>query len=97
MKKMKDWFDVIRDIVADSMDGPTYEALVNLMAAITRYLGDVARPLPRMVQFTLSAPMPALAASQYIYADGTRGEELVAENKIVHPAFCRLNMRALSA
>jgi prophage DNA circulation protein len=97
MRKMKDWFDVIKDIVADRMDGPTYEALLDLMAAITRFLTDVARPLPRMVQFETPTPLPALAASQYIYADGSRAEEIAAENKIVHPAFCRRELRALSA
>jgi len=68
-----------------------------LMAGITRYLTDVGRPLPRMVAFQMTAIMPALAISNLIYQDGSRDEEIAAENKIVHPAFCPISIRALSA
>jgi hypothetical protein len=97
MKRMKKWFDIIKDIVADTMSGPTYQDLINLCAAITRYLTDEARPLPRMLYYSMPATMPGLAMSNYIYGDGSRDLELEAENKIVHPAFYRLDVRALSA
>lgn len=97
MKRMKNWFDIIKDIIADTMSGPSYEAFLNLTAAITRYLTDAARPLPRMLYYEMAANMPALAVSQYIYGEGDRSEELVAESKIVHPAFMQRNLRALSA
>ena len=96
MKRMKEWFDIIKDMIADTMSGPAYQAFLDLAAGITRYLTDVARPLPRMLRYQL-APMPALAASQFIYGDGSRYEELVAENKVVHPAFMPRVLQALSA
>jgi hypothetical protein len=97
MKRMKNWFDVIRDIIADTMSGPAYESFLNLTAAITRYLTDTARPLPRMLRYDMPAILPGLAMSNYIYGEGDRAEELTAENKVVHPAFFMRNIRALSA
>jgi hypothetical protein len=97
MKRMKGWFDIIKDIIADTMSGPAYQDFINLCAAITRYLTDTARPLPRMLRYELADTMPALAISNYIYGEGDRSEELVAENKIVHPAFMQRTLRAMSA
>jgi prophage DNA circulation protein len=39
---------------------------------------------------------PALALSNRIYADGSRSEELIAENQTVHPAFMQRDIIALS-
>lgn len=96
LERMRDWFDKVKDLAADEMDDPSYRALNNLAGAIIRYLADVARPLPRMVDYEL-APMPALAMAQYIYGDGSRAEELAAEARVVHPAFMPRKVRALSA
>jgi hypothetical protein len=97
MQRMNNWFEIIKDIIADTMSGPAYEAFITLTGAITRHLTDTARPLPRMLNYTLASTMPGLAASQYIYGDGSRDEELAAENKVVHPLFMPRNLRALSA
>lgn len=96
LHRMKDWFDKVKDLAADEMDDPSYRALNNLAAAMTRYLADVARPLPRMLGYEL-VPQPALAMSQYIYGTGSRSEELAAENRVVHPAFMPRKIKALSA
>ena len=53
--------------------------------------------LPRMVSYTVGAVMPALTLANRIYADAGRADELAAENKIIHPAFCPREGRALSA
>lgn len=97
MRRMKNWFDIIKDIIADTMSGPGYEAFITLCAGITRYLTDAARPLPRMLHYNLPSSMPGLTLSNYIYGDGKRAEELAAENKIVHPAFMPRRVRALNA
>jgi hypothetical protein len=97
MRRMVGWFETIKHIIADTMSGPAYQAFINLCAAITRYLTDTARPLPRMLGYELAATMPALAVSQYIYGEGDRSDELVTENKIVHPAFMQRTLRAMSA
>jgi hypothetical protein len=97
MRRMKNWFETIKHIIADTMSGPAYQDFINLCAATTRYLTDTARPLPRMLRYELAATMPGLALSQYIYGEGDRSEELAAESKIVHPAFFQRTIRAMSA
>lgn len=97
MRRMNYWFEIIKDVIADTMSGPGYQDFIALTAAITRHLTDTARPLPRMLRYDLTSVMPGLAISQYIYGDGTRSEELAAESKIVHPAFFQRTIRALSA
>lgn len=97
MRRMKKWFDLIKDMIADTMSGPGYEAFITLCAAITRYLTDTARPLPRMLRYELPTGMPALALSNYIYGEGSRDLELMAENKVVHPLFPPRRIRALNA
>ena len=96
LKRMKGWFDIMADLSADSMANPNYLAFVNMAGAITRYLADEARPLPRMIELD-NPPWPTLVISQYVYGEGDRSEELIAENKIVHPLFCRADLRGLSA
>jgi prophage DNA circulation protein len=94
--RMKNWFDVTKELAAEQRDNPSYAALINLGGTITRYLADVARPLPRMLDYDFT-PLPALALSQLIYFEGSRAEEIAAENRVVHPAFCPNHIRALSA
>jgi prophage DNA circulation protein len=96
MKRIRASYDRARDIAADEMESSAYQSLTALAAALSRYLADTARPLPRMVTYELR-PQPALRAANYIYGDGSRWEELVSENKIIHPAFCPNALRALSA
>jgi prophage DNA circulation protein len=97
MQRMNNWFETIKDIIADTMSGPGYEAFITLTGSITRHLTDSARPLPRILRYQMPMVMPGLLASQYIYGDGSRDEELAAENKVVHPLFMPLALRALSA
>jgi hypothetical protein len=97
MRRMKAWFDEARDRAADIMENPSYLSLLDLAAAVTRYLTDIARPLPRMLRYDLPVVYPSLTASNYIYGEGDRAEELVAENRIVHPLFMKRTLRALSA
>jgi prophage DNA circulation protein len=50
-----------------------------------------------MVTYTFGLRMPSLWIAQRLYADPTRAQEIIDENKIVHPAFCLTTIRALSA
>jgi prophage DNA circulation protein len=96
LERMKGWFDISIELAAEQRDNPSYAALITLAGSITRYLADTARPLPRMLHYQVQ-PMPGLTLSQMIYHEGSRAEEIAAENKVVHPAFCPINIRALSA
>jgi hypothetical protein len=82
---------------ADDMDQMTYRALVELHAAVTFYMVETARPLPRMVRFRFAQNLPSVYLSYRLYDTAARADELRAENKIVHPAFMQIGGRALSA
>jgi prophage DNA circulation protein len=97
MKRMKSNFDTVKFIIADTMSGPGYQAFIELASAVTRYLTDTARPLPRMLSYDMPTTLPALTLSNYIYGTGTRSLELEDENKVVHPAFMPRTLRALNA
>jgi len=45
----------------------------------------------------LTASLPALTLSQQIYYIADRSDEIIDENKIIHPAFCLREIRGLSA
>jgi hypothetical protein len=93
--KMKNWFDVAKMLASEQRDNPIYNQIVALGGAITRYLADTARPLPRMLTYTFE-PSPALKVAWSIYYEDDHSEDIIAENKVVHPAFCPINLRALS-
>jgi hypothetical protein len=90
-------FAYAEEIAANDMDAMSYRYLVQLHAAITFYLIETQRPLPRMLQYRFGKILPSLALSYRLYADAGRADEVKNENRIVHPAFCPLSGRALSA
>ena len=90
-------FGIARDLAADALDSKAYRDLVALSGALTSYLATTARPLPRMVTFKLAVEMPALVLSNRVYYVADRSEEIVAENRIVHPAFCPREIRGLAS
>lgn len=90
-------FSSIAEAVADRMDAMTYRAIVALHAAISFYLVEKARPLPRMMNFRFNQPMTTLTTAYKLYGDAARADELRYENRVVHPAFMPHAGRALSA
>ena len=92
-----DIFNQVEEVAADNMDQMTYQATINLRAAITFFLVETARPLPRMLRYRFAQPVPSLLGAYRLYDDAARGDELRAENHIVHPAFMPATGRALSA
>ena len=90
-------FDDAEEIAADNMDQMVYQGLIGLRAALVNFLVTTARPLPRMVNYQFAAVLPTLVIAYRLYADAGRADELRAENKIVHPAFCPPFGRALSS
>lgn len=93
---MNDGFNAAEEIAADSMDSITYQALISTHAAVTAYLVETARPLPRMLQFYFAQPMSTITVAHRLYYDMTRADQLRAENKVVHPAFMLPKGQALS-
>lgn len=97
LKQTRETFDFARELAADAEDSTYYRTLTALSGTVIKYLADTARPLARIVTFKLPGPMPALAVSERIYYEADRWEEIVNENKIVHPAFCPRELRGLSS
>lgn len=89
-------FDAAELIAADSRDNVSYRALITLHAAVVNDLSSRARPLPRMVTLKFPIRQPSLALAQRIYQDGSRADELMQENDVVHPAFMPMKIVALS-
>lgn len=95
--KMTGFFDTAKEIAADSMGTACYQNLNSLAGSLTNHLATTARPLPRIIEFMLPVPMPALAASMRLYYTADRWEELVDENKVIHPLFVPRMLRGMSA
>jgi prophage DNA circulation protein len=90
-------FDAVETIAADRLDNVAYRALITLHAAVVNDLSSRARPLPRMVTLNFPSRQPSLALAQRIYQDGPRADEISAENSVINPAFCPMQIQALSA
>ena len=89
-------FNDAEEIAADDMDQASFANLIALDAAITNFLVTTARPLPRMVGYRFAVPLPSLIVAYRLYQDASRADQVTAENKIVHPAFCPAVGLALS-
>lgn len=96
LAKMKLAFDDVKEVAADEMDSGAYTSILTLASSLMTYLGDTARKLPRIINFTMPVNYPALTLSNVIYHTAERWEELVDENKIVHPAFFVRDIKALA-
>lgn len=90
-------FNAAAEAVADRLDAMTYRGIVALHAAITFFLIETARPRPRMMTYRFNQPMMTLTIAYRLYADASRADELLYENRIVHPLFAPIIGNALSA
>jgi len=96
-QKLNVAFTAAEEIAADEMAQMTYQSLIRLHAAVSFYLVETARPLPRMVRYRFYVSLPSLVVAYKLYDNAGRADELRSENKIVHPAFMQMNGRALSS
>jgi len=91
---------IIEDIKlnkADSFVASDYQNVVMLSALLIQHLSATERQLPRVVEYHMPVNYPALTLANRIYGDGSRSDELIAENETVHPAFMQRDVIALSA
>ena len=93
---MRDAFEGAKAIGIDEVDVLVYQSLNALGGAVVNNLATASLQLPRFVSYTLKYPMPSLYVANRIYWDASRSDEIERENKVVHPAFCPLNLRVLS-
>jgi prophage DNA circulation protein len=90
-------FSAAEETIADSGDVGTYQALIALHASVTRDLINRALQLPSLITYQFPRSLPSLVMAWRLYADSTRADQLVAENKVIHPAFCPASGIALSS
>jgi hypothetical protein len=96
LTKMRDIFDDVKLAMSNMITGTNYEYLVALSAALIQHLAATERMLPRVVAYQMPTNLPALTVANLLYGDGSRFDELIAENKTVHPAFMQRELMALS-
>jgi prophage DNA circulation protein len=94
--RMKAALDPMKEVAANELPAASYQALNELGASIMRHLSRTELRLPRKIVYNAKKPKAGYALSYLIYADAARSDEIIAENKIVHPAFCPVTVRALS-
>lgn len=85
---VNDAFSQATEVASDDLDAGTYITLIALHADVVKHLADRGRQLPRVIQYRYQTVMPALRMAQLAYADPSRYAYLIAENGIIHPAFC---------
>jgi hypothetical protein len=83
----------------DSLDpapGEIIAALSDLRDAAVAALKKRATSLAPVISVTSTAVMPALVWAWRLYGDPTRADEIVARNRLDHPAFVPLQFEALA-
>lgn len=96
MSRMIGTFGAVQDYAADNREPDVFQAMTTLQATVARDLSVRARPLPKMVSFSYPKRPNALALANRLYGDAGRADELIGENKPIHPAFMPPTGRALS-
>jgi hypothetical protein len=97
MDAMSKVIEEIKVEKADSFVSGDYQHFVRLAALLVEHLSATERLLPRIVSYQWPVHYPSLTMANRIYGDGARSEELIAENKTVHPAFMQRHIIALSS
>jgi len=93
---MRDAFEAAKALGIDEVDVLVYQTLNAMGGSLMNHLGNTELQLPRYVGYQMQAVMPTLYLAQRIYGDASRAEEIAAENGVIHPAFCPVNLRVLS-
>lgn len=96
LDRANDEFAPVIDFAADALETSAYRALIQLHAAVARDLATRSLPLPRVVTFAFLSHKPALWLANRLYGDGSRVDDIVAQNRAVHPLFMPPSGVALS-
>jgi hypothetical protein len=96
LAKMVDVIETIKLEVSELFYGTNYQTVVALSASLVQHLADTERQLPRIICYETVVSLPALTAANLLYGDGARYDELIKENKTIHPAFMQRDLVALS-
>jgi len=96
IKKMGEAYEEVTVTVMDFYSDILYQSFLALSSALMQHLYLSELTLPMVVSYQTAGVRTALTLAQLIYADASRSDEVVAENKVVHPAFVPRQVRVLS-
>ena len=96
LARMNSVFSDAALVAADELDADAYAKIISLQSSVVKFLTDQAMLLPQVIDYRHVASTSALAMAQKYYNDGNRAQELIDENKVVHPAFMPLEGRMLA-
>jgi len=96
IKRMGEAYEEVTVTVMDFYSDILYQAFGSLSAALMQHLYLTELTLPLIVTYQTAGVRTALSLAQLIYADASRTDEIIAENKVVHPAFVPRVVRVLS-
>lgn len=88
LRTLSDAIGELSDNAIDDVEPPTetFDALRDLLSAITAHLSEVAGTLAELTTHTPGDTVPALVIAYQLYGDANRAAELLARNSaIVHP------------
>lgn len=75
------------EAAADAGLDDLYAGWMALLAEVSRYLTERGVQRPRLATYALPQGLPSLALAHRLYQDARRADELVALNRVPHPAF----------
>jgi prophage DNA circulation protein len=84
--QVRDAFVTATDALLPHADTALYDALSDLLVAVSRHLDDTAARLPALAIVAVTSPVPALLLAYALYDDLTRDAEIIARNRIVDPS-----------
>lgn len=73
------------DTLASTADDVSYNALMELRAAITRHLTNASADLPRVIDYTPATTLPALVIAHNLYGDASKDTDIIDRNGIRNP------------
>lgn len=93
--------DRVAGLLADEAAATTSDnawiQLTTLRSQLVLGMTAAARPLAQLRVVELPEVRPALVVAHDLYRDATRGDEVVARNRVTHPGFLRGSLEVLDA
>ncbi len=83
--------DIVDAIEAEQLTAPdaVYETLADLRTAVTRDISTRANDIAKLIEYTPTNTVPALAVAYHLYGDATKDADIIKRNPITHPGFVR--------
>lgn len=88
--------DLIEEQLQTTDDDDVYQSFNQLMAEVVRILPDSDSELPSVQEEEIKEPTPSLILAYDLFENFESEEDILARNKIVHPAFISGNIEVVN-